>query len=287
MGTKKATIVLEGGAARGVFSAGAIDYLMEKDLYFSHVIGVSAGSCCGMDYVSKQIGRTRDCMIFENKEYSYINLRKFVKTRSLMDMDTFFEKFPREVFPFDFETYFASESECYITVTNCETGQAEFLTEREDEERLLKMARASCSLPLVAPIVNIDGNHYLDGGLADSVPIKKAMELENEKVVVVLTRNAGYRKSPSSRGLANIYTRAYRKYPNLIRDLRLRAKRYNWTLEYIDWLEEQGRIFVIRPIMPTVSRLESNQDTLNNLFQHGYDLMGSRYDDLVEYLNKS
>ena len=121
----EAGLVLEGGATRGVFTSGALDYLMEKDLYFSYVVGVSAGSCNAVDYVSKQIGRTRDCMIHRGKEYSYYyGLKDFVKERSLLDMDMIFNKYPNELFPFDFDTYFSNGMTCEIVTTNCLTGNA-------------------------------------------------------------------------------------------------------------------------------------------------------------------
>ena len=123
----KATLVLEGGATRGVFTSGALDYLMEKDFYTSYVIGVSAGSCNAVGYVSKQPGRTRDCMIQKDKEYSYYyGFRKFIKEKSLMDMDMVFDRYPNEIYPFDYDTYFASDIECEIVTTNCVTGRAEY-----------------------------------------------------------------------------------------------------------------------------------------------------------------
>ena len=153
MTIKKATLVLEGGATRGIFTSGALDYLMERDLYFSDVIGVSAGSCNAVDYVSRQPGRTRDCMIPTDKEGKYYyGIRDFVKEKSLMNMDLIFDKYPKELLPFDFETYFASEMECELVVTNCITGAAEYLSEDKDPERLMKICRASSSMPLAAPI---------------------------------------------------------------------------------------------------------------------------------------
>ena len=148
MTIKKATLVLEGGATRGIFTSGALDYLMERDLYFSDVIGVSAGSCNAVDYVSRQPGRTRDCMIPTDKEGKYYyGIRDFVKEKSLMNMDLIFDKYPKELLPFDFETYFASEMECELVVTNCITGAAEYLSEDKDPERLMKICRASSSMP--------------------------------------------------------------------------------------------------------------------------------------------
>ena len=218
------TMVLEGGATRGVFTSGALDYLMEKDVYLSHVIGVSAGSCNGVDYVSRQPGRTRDCMIQKDKEYNYyFGLKDFIKEKSVLDMDMVFDRYPNEIFPFDFDTYFASEMECEIVITNCVTGRAEYRTEEEDRDMLMRLCRASSSMPLLAPMVNIDGVPYLDGGLADSIPIERA-------------------------------------------------------------LEKEGKIFVLRPLIPTVSRLEKNYDALMHFYEHGYRLMKKQYDELMKYL---
>ena len=149
----KATLVLEGGANRGVFTSGVLDYLMGKELYMSNVIGVSAGACNAVDYVSKQAGRSRECVIHREKEYDYVyGLKKTLKEKALMDMDMLFDKFPNEIYPFDFETYFASDMECELGVTNCITGAAEYLSEDKDPERLMKICRASSSMPLAAPI---------------------------------------------------------------------------------------------------------------------------------------
>ena len=208
------TMILEGGATRGVFTSGVLDFLMEKEWYPSHVIGVSAGSCNAVDYVSKQPGRTRDCMIPTDKNGKYIyGFRKFVKEKSLMNMDLIFDEYPNRIYPFDFDTFFESEITCEIVTTNCQNGQAEYMQEHRDRERLMRLCRASSSMPLITPIVNIDGVPYLDGGLADSVPIEHALEIGNEKIVVILTRNKGYRKKTMSRGMAEVYRKAYRSYP--------------------------------------------------------------------------
>lgn len=282
-----ATIVLEGGATRGVFTSGVLDYLMEQELYLSHVIGVSAGSCNAVDYVSRQPGRTKDCMIPTDKNGNYIyGIHKFIKEKSLMNMDLIFDKYPNEVYPFDFDTYFQSEMKCEVVVTNCLTGKAEYLDDREDRQRLMKICRASCSMPLVTPIVNVDGIPYLDGGLADSVPIDRAMEMGNEKVVVILTRNKGYRKKTVSRNMERVYRRAYRSYPKLVQTILTRSFHYNKTMNHIDWLEQEGKIFVLRPKVKPVGRMERDSDTLKKFYDHGYFLMEQEYGRLMEYLAK-
>lgn len=283
----KATLVLEGGATRGVFTSGALDYLMEKDFYTSYVIGVSAGSCNAVGYVSKQPGRTRDCMIQKDKEYSYYyGFRKFIKEKSLMDMDMVFDRYPNEIYPFDYDTYFASDIECEIVTTNCVTGRAEYMTEDSDKQRLMKICRASCSMPLICPMVNVDGIPYLDGGLADSIPIERAMEIGNGKSIVILTRNPGYRKKMPSRATVQLYRRAYKKYPNLIRSIVNRSIVYNRTMKLLEQQETEGKIFVLRPLIPTVSRLEKDYDALMHFYEHGYRLMRKQYDELMRFLEK-
>ena len=285
MTIKKATLVLEGGATRGIFTSGALDYLMERDLYFSDVIGVSAGSCNAVDYVSRQPGR--DCMIPTDKEGKYYyGIRDFVKEKSLMNMDLIFDKYPKELLPFDFETYFNSEINCQIVTTNCLTGKAEYMTEDSDNDRLMKLCRASSSMPLLTPIVNIDNVPYLDGGLADSVPIRRAQQMENEKIVVILTKNQGYRKSVLSPTMQRVYKRAYKSYPNLIRTIFRRSFEYNKTMNYLDQLEKRGEIFILRPQVKPVSRLERNKETLHAFYEHGYKYTERKFDDLMEYLEK-
>ena len=256
----KATLVLEGGANRGVFTSGVLDYLMEKDMY----------ACNAVDYVSKQAGRSRECMIHREKEYDYVyGLKKTLKEKALMDMDMLFDKFPNEIYPFDFETYFASEMECELVVTNCITGDAEYLSEDKDPDRLMKICRASSSMPLAAPIANVDGIPYMDGGLADSIPIEYALEKGNDKIVVVLTRNPGYRKKRAVKATEQLYNAVY-----------------NNQMKLIEKLEEEGKIFVIRPLIPTVSRMEKDYDKLQHFYMHGNRLMKKEYQGLLEYLNE-
>lgn len=282
---KTGTLVLEGGATRGVFTSGVLDYLMEKDLYLSHVIGVSAGSCNGVDYVSKQIGRTKKCMIHEEKGYDYyMGVRKFIKEKSLLNMDLIFDKFPREIYPFDFETYFHSDITAEWVTTNCVTGKAEYMDERRDPDRLMKICRASSSMPLISPIVNIDGVPYLDGGLADSIPLKRAMEIGNRKIVIISTKDKGYRKKRITKGKRRLYESAYKKYPELIQTIKRRSIMYNCVIQKVEDLEAEGKIFVIRPEIPLISRLERDNEKLTAFYHHGYDQMEKQYDALIEYL---
>ena len=280
-----AGLVLEGGAARGVFTSGVLDYLMEQELYLPYVVGASAGACNAVDYVSRQIGRTRDCMIHKDKKYRYISLRHTLKTRHLFDMDMVFDKYPNEIFPFDYETYFHSPLRCEMVVTNCLTGRAEYLDERSDGKRLMDICRASCSVPAASSMVQVDGKPYLDGGIADSIPIIRSLKLGNKKNVIVLTRKAGYRKQPLRKSRP-LYTTMYKKYPNFVKAMFRRAYMYNKTISYIEKWEAQGRVFVIRPGQKTVSRTERNNQALMKFYQHGYDLMEENYERFLEYLER-
>ena len=260
---------------------------MEKEFYTSHVIGVSAGSCNGVDYVSRQPGRTRDCMIHREKEYSYYQgVRRFLKDKSLLNMDMIFDRYPNEIYPFDYDTFFASNIKCEIVTTNCVTGKAEYMEEHSDRERLMRLCRASSSMPLVSPMVNIDGVPYLDGGVADSVPIRHALKSGNDKIIVVLTRNPGYRKKPVSKGTAKLYRKAYKSYPKMAACAVHRNRMYNRTMELVEKLEAEGRIYVIRPMVPTVSRLERDYDKLMSFYEHGYALMKKEYTNLLRYMEE-
>ena len=284
--TKSGAVILEGGANRGVFTAGALDFLMEQEYYIPHVIGVSAGACNALDYVSRQIGRTRDCMIVTDEKNRYVNknIKTIVEKKALLDMDMVFERYPYEVFPFDFDTYFASPQTCELVVTNCETGRAEYLDDRENKERLLAIGRASSSMPIACPMVEIDGNEYVDGGVADSIPIIRSLKTGHRKNVIILTRNFGYRKKEGTRGW-ELYVAAFRKYPNLVRALVNRAKHYNQVLECIEKWEEEGKIFVIRPSVPlTIGRMEADPKKIKEVYELGRDDARRQIEDMKVFL---
>lgn len=281
----EAGLILEGGALRGVFTAGVLDYLMEKKVIFQYVVGVSAGSCNAVDYVAGQIGRSRDCFIPRTREDQYVSPINLLKGRALYDMDKVFIDFPGEMYPFDFKTYFASPVQCEIVITNCLTGKAEYRNSGGDRSELMNICRASSSMPLVSPMVKLQGVPYLDGGLADSIPIARSIAMGNGKNVVILTRNAKYRKKLSSR-TRKLYQHYYREFPELTRTILNRALMYNKQLDYVEELEKQGKIYVIRPEEKVVSRIETNREKLYEFYQHGYDLMKRDLNKLEHYLGE-
>ena len=284
-GKKEAALVLEGGGTRGVFTAGVLDYLLEKQVKLPYVIGVSAGACNAIDYVSEQIGRTKDCTIIQDKNKRFIGTKDALKKGYLFDMDRLFDEYPNRLFPFDFDTYFASDIQCEVVVTNCLTGEAMYLSEKQDKERLLTICRASSSIPLISPVVDVDGIPCVDGGVADSVPLIHSMKLGHQKNVVVLTRNKGYRKKAPGKSRL-LYTAALKKYPNLLNALLNRYRNYNRVMELIEKWEEEGHIFVIRPEVEPVSRTEQNVEKLTEFYDHGYQLMEQRLGELQGYLEK-
>jgi predicted patatin/cPLA2 family phospholipase len=281
----KATIVLEGGANRGVFTAGLLHQLMDQNLYFTNIVGVSAGSCNGVDYASHQKTRSRDCFIITDKKNAWLHKVNLLKRKSVMDMDKMFDEFPNEIFPYDEEALHNYGLSCDVVATNCLTGKAEYI-DFNNYPHKMDLCRASCSMPFVTPMVYLDGVPYLDGGLADAIPLDHAYDIGNEKIVVVLTRQKGYRKTPSSKVLIKFIEKKFKKYPNLVETEISRIERYNKRLDEIDKAEADGKILVIRPEVTPVSRMETNVEKLTFFYNHGYSLMESKTEELKEFLEK-
>lgn len=277
-------LVLEGGGSRGVFTAGILDYFMEKDIYFPYVVGVSAGACNALDYCSKQIGRSRDTFIIRDKSLKSISFGNFIKTGYFYDMDKPFYEFPYKYFPFDFETFKSSGIICEMIATDIDTGKSVYLTDNNDNDRILNICRASSTLPLLAPIVHLDGRRYMDGGLSDSIPYGRSIMQGYKKHVVILTREMGYRKKLKSKS-TELVRQVYKNEPVLVRTCMKRPKVYNRQLDILERLEREGRVFVIRPTEKPVGRIENNTDRLDSFYQHGYNTAIRVFDDMMEYIN--
>ena len=261
-------LVLEGGGLRGVFTCGVLDCFMDHNIRFPFAVGVSAGACNGLSYMSGQRGRAKASNIDLMDEYHYVGFRYLLTQKCIMDFKLLFEDFPEKIIPYDYDAYFSNPDRFVMVTTNCLTGKAEYLEEKKSSIRVMDIVRASSSLPFVSPITYVDGIPMLDGGIADSVPVEYAMNQGYEKLVVVLTRNKGYRKKESTMPLTKV---AYRKYPALRKALQERNAVYNKTMDLIDRLEAEGKIIVIRPIRPVeVGRMEEDTDKLRSLYQEGY-----------------
>ena len=265
---KNIGLVLEGGGMRGTFTSGVLDYLMDNDIEFPYGIGVSAGACNGVSYVSRQRGRAKFSNIELLDKYKYIGLDHLIRTGSIIDMEMLYSRFTEEILPFDYDSYFSREMRFEMVTTDCLTGKACYMEEYSDRKRLIDIVKASASLPYVCPICFVDDRPMLDGGIVDSIPIQRAFSQGYEKCIVVLTRNKGYRKKEKE---FNLPFFIYRKYPFLREALKQRSIAYNQQLEMIESLENKGQIIVIRPEKPiVVDRMERNISKLTNLYNEGY-----------------
>ena len=263
-------LVLEGGGLRGVFTCGVLDCFMDHGIRFPFTVGVSAGACNGLSYMSGQRGRAKSSNIDLMEKHQYVGLKYLFTQGCIMDFKLLFEDFPEKIIPYNYDAYFSNPDRFVMVTTNCLTGKAEYLEEKTSSERVMSIVRASSSLPYVTKITNVDGIPMLDGGIADSIPVQYAMDQGYGKLVVILTRNYGYRKKESRMPVAKAF---YRKYPELQKALSLRNSIYNQTLEMIENLEREGRITVIRPLKPIeVGRMEKDCSKLSALYQEGYDI---------------
>ena len=261
-------LVLEGGGMRGVFTSGVLDYLMDNKVQFPYVIGVSAGACNGLSYISNQRGRARTSNIELLEEYDYISIKHLFSKRNILDSDLLFYEFPEHIVPFDYDTYFSSPMRFVMVTTNCLTGEANYLEDKKSKERVIDIVKASSSLPFVSPITYVDEVPMLDGGIVDSIPLAHAIQEGYTKNLVVLTRPKGYRKETKD---IKVPSFIYRKYPKLREALSSRCAAYNAQLDLVDEYEEKGLIMTIRPQQPVeVDRLEKDVKKLEALYEEGY-----------------
>ncbi|MCD8196830.1 MAG: patatin family protein [Lachnospiraceae bacterium] len=263
----KTGLVLEGGAMRGIYTAGVLDAFMEQEIHVDGVIGVSAGALHGCSYVSGQHGRSIRYYMKYMRDPRFMSFRSFLKTGNLVETEFCYHEIPEKLDIFDWEAFLVSPTDFYVTCSNVETGEPEYilLDRREDA---IDYMRASASMPLVSQIVEVGGYKLLDGGVSDSVPITAFRDMGYERCVVVLTRPAGYRKKPSGAGIGRVL---YRKYPAFVRALEQRYLIYNETMDEIESLEAAGEILAVRPSRdPGIGRMERRPDKVQEVYQLGY-----------------
>ena len=266
--SQNTALVLEGGGMRGVFTCGVLDYLMDHHIEFPYTVGVSAGACNGLSYMSHQRGRGKFSNIDLLAKYKYIGIRPLLKRRGLIDQQLLFHRFPDRILPYNYKAYAENPNRFEMVTTDCRTGKACYWEEKHDEKRIIDIVKASSSLPYACPIIHVDGRPMLDGGIVDSIPLLRAVEQGYDKLVVVLTRNKGYRKSVKEVLVPRFI---YKEYPRLRVALRNRNKIYNEQLELVERLEDEGKIVVIRPEEPiVVGRMETNVRKLTDLYKQGY-----------------
>lgn len=279
-------LVLEGGALRGMFTAGVLDVLLEKKIEFSYVNGVSAGSLNGMNYISGQEGRSRDINLQFINDKRYMSARNIVRNGGIFNFHFLFGEISEQLMPFDARTFFASEQRFEVVATNCRTGRAEYF-EKGKEPEIIRAVAASSSMPILSSMISLNGRRYLDGGIAEPIAYRRAMEQGYKKNVLVLTRQRGFRKPAIPRPLALAYRRHYRQYPQLVGRLLQIPDHYNRIQEELEGLEDSGRIFIIRPPEPVlISRTEKDTRRLRELYETGRKEAEERLPAMEEYLKK-
>lgn len=280
----KAGLVVEGGGMRGVYISGVLDFFIEKDLFFENNYGVSAGACHLCSYLAKQYKRAFRVNVDYLNDKRYCSVHSLLKTGNLFGAEMLYDIIPNELDLFDYDTYNKNESNFYVVITDINTGKPEYV-KIGDLKKDIIYVRASSSLPLLAQNVKINDKEYLDGGISDSIPIKKSIADGNKKNVVILTRDSTYRKGKNS--LMPIIKLKYKKYPNFVKSMADRYIVYNEILDFIKELENNGDVFVIRPKKPVnIGRTEKNREKLEALYNDGYNDAKDCYEELLKYLGK-
>ena len=276
-------LVLEGGAFRGLFTAGVLDALLEIGADFKYVIGVSAGAINAYSYISKQKGRNLEIMERFLDDKRYVGYGNLIRCKSIMDLDFVFDEIPNKHCMFDYNTFYNYDGKMLVGALNIETGEVEYFDKDslDDKNTIL---RASSAIPLIFPFTMINGKLYADGGLKDSIPIKKSIEDGNKKNIIVLTRNQGYIKKQSK---VNKFTyKLYKnKYPKLAEVLSNRYLEYNSQIKFCEDLEKDGDAIIIRPtVKMDVSRFERDKNKLKEIYNNGYDLIINDKDRILSFL---
>ena len=279
----KIGLVLEGGAMRGLFTAGVLDIFLDNNVEATDVVGVSAGTLFGVNYVSKQRGRALRYNLKYINDKRYMNVKSWVRTGNLINKDFTYYKLPFQLDVFDNKTFKESPINFFATVTNIETGEAEFV-KIKDAYKQMETLRATSALPFISEIIEVGDKKYLDGGISNSIPIDFFEKQDFDKVIVILTRPITYRKEKTT-GIQ--YKLFYKKYPKLVEKLENRYKEYNDTVDKIVELEKEGKLFVIRPSENiTIKRLEKDIEKLQKVYDLGLKDGNNIIEDLKQYLEK-
>ncbi len=281
----KSGLVLEGGAHRAIYTAGVLDTLLENGISFDGVIGVSAGAIHGCAFVSKQRGRSISYTLKYANDKRYMSFYSLITTGNMVGEQFCYHELPEKLFPFDHQTFETSKTKFYVTCTNLQSGKAEYIYCDELRHKMPYL-RASASMPFVSKISRINGVAYLDGGIADSIPVKAFQALGYDKCVVVQTRAAGYQKGKNKLSwLAHIM---YRRYPNFVRAIENRHIMYNRELAEIEQMQNDGKVLVIRPSRNIkISHTEKNLDVLRQVYELGRADTLARLPQIKQFLANS
>lgn len=281
----KKGLVLEGGAMRGLFSAGVIDILMENNLLPDGVIGVSAGAAFGCNIKSKQPGR----VIRYNKklahDWRYASFRSLLTTGDYFGGEYAYHYMPRHLDYFDVETFNNNPMEFWAVCTNVGTGKAVYKRLMEVDNNCLEYIRASASMPIAARIVTVEGKKLLDGGIADSIPLRFFQEQGYDRNLVVLTQPANYVKDPNK--LMPLMRLWLRRHPRIIRALEQRHIMYNNQLEYVRQEEKKSNTLVLRPETAlTIGHLSHNPDDMQATYEHGRKVATKHLEEIKAFFSE-
>ena len=277
----KTGLVLEGGAMRGMYTAGVLDVFVENGINVDIIAGVSAGALFGPNYLSKQVGRVIRYNKRFNQDKDYLGIRPLLKEGNIIAADYAFNKVPRELDPFDNEAFMESGVPFFAVCTDVDTGKAEYI-EVKDVFKQMEVLRASGSMPMVSKPVRIGDKRYLDGAISDNIPCDFVLSQGADKLIVILTRDREYRKKPSNKALLKAYSL---KYPAIAKNMSVRHIRYNDNVEYVRDLEREGKAFVICPSEPIdISRTEKNPDKLQATYELGRKDALNMLDDLRAFM---
>ncbi len=284
----KLGIVFEGGASRSLFSCGVMDALLEEKIYADYVIGTSAGIAYGTSYVSGQIGRNLELATKYMHDKRYMGYRHLFnrKNRSYYNRDFAFRQIPEELVPYDFDAFDNFPGTAIATLTNMETCEAEyFVLPKYDHDKHIQILWAGCALPFMFKPEKIDGKTYMDGGICDPIPFRKALDDGCDKLIVVLTREPSYKKeSAEAATAAKIF---YRKFPKLPQALKDRSVKYNQSRDELFEMADKKEIIVITPTNTKgFKRTEKNPEKLQAMHQDGYIITKNMMDEIKNYIKE-
>lgn len=279
-------LLLEGGSLRGLFTAGVLDTFMENDVYFPAVAGVSAGSLNALNYASHQPGRSASINLRYRHDSRYFGPKAALRGGSLFGLKFMLNDVKKEV-PFDEETFAHGGMRVFAVATNVETGKPAYFEKEKTDFPFDEAVRASASLPLASVPVVLDGQPYLDGGCSCPIALNWALNEDFEKIVVITTRQKGFRKAMPGQKMVDLYDDFYSDKPLFLADMLTQELRYNTLMDQLDELEADGRICCVRPQEPiTIGRFEGDENKLLDLYNRGHREGREALDKVRGYLEK-
>lgn len=274
-----AGLVLEGGSYRGIFTAGVLDVMLEHNIEFSYVTGVSSGACNGVNFLAGQKGRTQKVILHENAD-PYFGVGQMAKSGKLLNLDVMLYDYSYEQIPLDFESFFANKSTCEVVAANVETGECEYLS-ADSDDRLISICKATCSVPMMSKPVMLDGKEYMDGSTIDPVPYKKAAEI-CDKIVVVMTRKED--EPPTDYAKMKSLLKVVYRHPKWVDAMCDRTRLYGKQIAELLKMEKEGKAFIIRPSLPSIGHFENNSEKINAFYNNGCEIMKNRIGELKAFL---